>query len=232
MINLGCGLQGLEQLPAGTVDLVCSDLPSGATQAKFDKPVDLERLWPAVWRALKPSGAAIFMASNFRFAATLYASQKKFFRYDLIWQKSLPTGFLNAKKQPLRAHEFILVFSRRPTTYVPQMEHVGIPIHAATRTSQGENYGVVATGKSRAGALDRYPTSVRTYASVGTSASERVHPQQKPQELLRWILRTYTKPNAVVVDPCCGSGSMLTACIAEGRRGKGFEIDPRFVRCL
>lgn len=217
-------------MPQGSADLVLSDLPSGATQAEFDVPPDLQKLWPAVWHCLNPAGAVVFMASSLRFAASLLASQERFFRYDLVWSKSLATGHLNAKRAPLRSHEYILVFSQIPGFYEPQMSTGASPIHAARRMGgQGENYGNAKPGTcSRAGATDRYPVSVLEFASVGTSSKERIHPQQKPLPLLQWLIRSYTTPGAMVVDPYAGSGSTGRAALADGRACRMWDSSPRF----
>lgn len=229
MVELGDGIAGLQTLNAGSASLVLSDLPSGATQAEFDIETDLSMLWPAIWHALKPDGIAVLMASSLRFASRVLGSQDRYFRHDLIWSKSLATGHLNAKRAPLRAHEFILVFSRAVGTYHPQMSQGASPIHAARRTSSGENYGPdTYVTESRAGATDRFPTSVLEFASLGTSSKARVHPQQKPEPLLRWLIRTYTNPGDLVVDPYAGSGSTGKSALAEGRRFCGWDTSPRF----
>ena len=227
---LGDGLAGLGTLAAGSVQLLLSDLPSGETRATFDRPLPLEEFWVAAWRAVVPAGVVVLMASCIRFAAELMASEPEFFRYDLVWHKSIAGGFLNAKKRPLRAHEFVLVFSKgAKSTYNPQMRGGLGPVHGnAGRRSTGENYGPAKGGKSRVGATDRHPWSVLQFASVGTTDPARVHPQQKPVDLFRWCVRTYSNPGDLVVDPCAGSGSTGEAAEAEGRRFLGWDHDPRF----
>lgn len=228
-MKLGCGVAGLGEQSRGSVSLVLSDLPSGETQAPFDKKPNLPELWQATWHALCPGGVAVFMASSLVFAAELIASQPKAYRYDMVWKKSLATGHLNARRRPLRAHEFILVFSLGAHhTYRPQLWYAGKPINACTRTSNGDNYGASKATRSRAGATDRYPVSVLAYASVGTSSKDRTHPQQKPEDLLRYLVRTYSVDDALVVDPFAGSGSTGRAALAEGRRFLGWDSDPRF----
>lgn len=206
-----------------------SDLPSGETRAAFDKAADFTALWPAIWHALAPAGVAVLMASSLRFASRLLASQAQHFRHDLIWSKSLATGHLNAAHAPLRAHEFILVFSRTLGAYNPQMTQGASPIHAARRAHHGENYGPQKRPtESRAGATDRYPTSVLEFASVGTSSKNRRHPQQKPDPLLRYLIRSYSNAGDLVVDPYAGSGSTGRAANAEGRNFHGWDSDGRF----
>ncbi len=228
LIELGDGLSGLLSLQFGSVALVLSDLPSGETRADFDVAPDLADFWRATWHALRPDGVAVLMASSLRFASRLLASQHHHFRHDLIWSKSLATGHLNAARAPLRAHEFILVFSRRVGTYHPQKLQGASPIHAARRAHNGENYGQSKATESRAGATDRFPTSVLEFASVGTSSTARRHPQQKPEPLLRWLIRSYSNAGDLVVDPYAGSGSTGAAASAEGRNFRGWDSSPRF----
>lgn len=227
-VALGDGLEGLRSLERGSVALVLSDLPSGETRAATDRRPSLDALWPAVWHSLRDDGAAVFMASCFTFAAALVASQPDAFRYDLIWHKSIAGGFLNATRRPLRAHEFVLVFSRSQTTYNPQMRQgVGAIHQNYGRGSTGENYGAAGGGRTRK-STDRYPWSVLPFASVGTSAKCRSHHQQKPVDLLRWCVRTYSNAGDLVVDPYAGSGSTGVACDAENRLFLGWDNDPRF----
>lgn len=229
-MNLGDGITGMLALNPGSVSLVLSDLPSGETRAEFDVQPDLEQLWRAVWHCLKPSGVAVMMASSLRFAADLRASAEPCFRHDLVWHKSVATGFLNAKRAPLRAHEFVLVFARQRHTYNVHMRGGATPIHACRRLNHSENYGAhVEVTSSRAGATDRYPTSVLDFASVGTSSKERVHPQQKPVALLRWLIETYSNPGDLVVDPYAGSGSTGVASQQCGRLFLGWEKCARFL---
>lgn len=229
LVRFGCGVAGLESLSPGSAGLVLSDLPSGETRASFDQKADLVKLWPAVWHALRPNGIAVFMASSLAFAAEVRASQLDAYRYDRIWRKTLATGHLNAKRRPLRAHEFVLVFWRSEGVYAPQMTTGHGPIHKAHRTSHGENYGAFSRATdSRAGATDRYPTSVLDFASVGTSSKTRVHPQQKPVGLLKDLISTYSNAGDLVVDPYAGSGSTGAAALECGRRFVGWDSDRRF----
>lgn len=228
---LGDGLAGLESLEPGSVSLVLSDLPSGETAAKFDVAPDFERFWPAVWRALKPNGCAVLFASSIRFAAAVIASQPKAFRYDLVWEKSLATGHLNAATRPLRAHEFILVFSHGNTTFNPQYVETGVPISAvgAGIGLGSENYGRESfRNVSRAGATDRHPRTVLHFGSLPTTDTNRVHPQQKPHDLLCNLVRQYSERGDLVCDPFAGSGSSIEAARSEGRLAMGWDSSPRF----
>lgn len=229
---LGDGLDGLDGLEPASANLLLSDLPSGETAAKFDKPPDFARLWPAIWRALSPGGCVVLFASSIRFAATVIASQPKAYRYDLIWEKSLATGHLNASGRPLRAHEFILVFTESgASTFNPQYVETGIPISSVGEgvAVRSENYGGIRhTAMSRAGATDRHPRSVLHFGSLATRNENRWHPQQKPNDLLRMLVLQYSNRGDLVVDPFAGSGSTLEAAQSEGRRAIGWDSSPRF----
>lgn len=235
-IFLKDGIEGLLSLDKGSASLVLSDLPSGETQAEFDRRPDLRHLWHGVWHALEPAGIAVFMASSLGFASDLMRSTP-FYRYDMIWKKTILTGFLNAKGRPLRGHEFVLVFWREEGFYEAQMTQGHAPISSNTNTRRardpmrvlGENYGKLNRATpSRVGATDRYPSSVLSFGSVPTNNKDRTHPQQKPSELLRHLIRTHAAPDSLVVDPFAGSGSTICAAIAEGRRAIGFDTSQRF----
>jgi DNA modification methylase len=225
-IFLGDGIKGMSQLCPGSVDLVLTDLPSGSTRAPFDTQVDLGAFFDALWRCLSPTGIAIMMASDLRYAAKVSAFPH--YRYDLVWEKGRATGFFAAKQRPLRCHEFVLVFYRAAGTFVPQMTSGHAPINANKRQgSHGANYGGQGKAvRSRAGATTRYPRSVIATGTVGTTCPTRTHPQQKPQSLLCWLVRSYTRPHDLVVDPFAGSGSTGVACATLDRQFLGWEIDP------
>lgn len=222
----GCGLVGMESLDESSVDLVLTDLPAGITRAEFDKQPDLQRFFEASWRILKPRGIILAMAANIRFASKIVDVESKFFRYDLVWQKTMGTGFFNAKKQPLRNHEHILIFYRKPGTYNPQMSIGHGPIHANRRDKgHGMNYGAPGVETcARKGATDRYPISVISTGVVGTTSADRIHPQQKPLDLLKWLVKTYSNPSDLIVDPFAGSGSTGVAALSLGRQFMGWEI--------
>jgi len=224
-------------LEPGSVDLVLCDLPSGETAAEFDVKVNLPDFWRASWQCLKPTGIVVVMASSFRFADEVYQSQPKAFRYDVVWSKSIATGFMNKDNRPLRAHEFILVFWNAPGTYNIEMKETGVPIQGNKRRrsgagAHGENYGSAGgsgnSGLSRAGATDRYPQSILDDPCLGVKHPDRVHPQQKPDDLFRRLIRMYSNPGECVVDPCAGSGTTGRAALAEGRSEICWDIQERF----
>lgn len=223
-------LNGLRSFSAGSVDLVFSDLPSGATAAPTDQAPDPQALFAATWRALKPTGIVVFMASDLRFAAQMVAASPLLFRYDLVWEKSAATGFLNAKRRPMRAHEHLLVFWREPGTYNPQ-ETTGHkptnPIKGA-RSGRTANYGAMGAKRFLDAKTTRAPRSVLRIASLGTSSELRVHHQQKPAALCEWVIKTYSNEGDLVVDPYAGSGVAVDTAERLGRRARGFDSDPAY----
>jgi site-specific DNA-methyltransferase (adenine-specific)/modification methylase len=210
----------LPTLPPHCVDMILCDLPYGSTQNKWDSVIPLDRLWPEYERVIKTSGA-IVLTSQGLFTARLIMSNPALFRYKIIWVKSKPTNFLNAKKQPLRKHEDICVFFKKQPTYHPQMG-AGSPYNKGVRKDQFTgsygNFGPVEV-KSLGG---RYPTDV-VYFKTAESEGPVWHPTQKPLALGRYLVRTFTNPADVVLDNAFGSGSFLVSAMLEGRDYIGIE---------
>lgn len=221
-MHIGNCLDVLPTLPAACVDMVLADPPYGVTRNAWDSQIDLQRLWPMLRRICKPSAAVVLFAAP-PFDKVLAASNLSEYRYDWIWEKGNATGHLNAKRQPLRAHENILVFYRRPPTYNPQKSTGHRPVNAFYTRHSGTGYGEASRATSGGGSTDRYPRSVLRFPS--DKQRGRRHATQKPVDLLRYLVRTYTGPGNTVLDFCAGSGSTGIACETEGRKFIGIEID-------
>ena len=201
-------LECMKRIPDESIDMILCDLPYGMTQNQWDSYIPLDLLWEQYNRIIKPNGA-IVLTSQGLFTAKLIMSQPKLYRYKWIWEKSKPTNFLNAKKQPLRKHEEVCVTK-------------GDPYDKGVRKNQlSGSYGdfqpvhVYSDG-------ERYPTDI-IYVKTAESEGEVVHPTQKPIELGRYFVRTYTKPGEVILDNTFGSGSFLVAALMEGRNFIGIE---------
>lgn len=205
-----------------TIDMVLADLPYGITQNSWDKPIPFEPMWAELRRVTKPSAAIILFAAQ-PFAAELICSNKADFRYDLIWRKNKPTGFLNAKKQPLRIHEHMLVFYRKPPFYAPQMTTGHKPGNYAKQGKASTNYGA-QTSTEYGGSTERYPTSVLEMPIINNDDPNKEHPTQKPVELKAWLIRSYTAQGQVVLDIAMGSGTTGVACAQEQRHFVGIEL--------
>lgn len=217
-------IEVMATMGAESVDMVLSDVPYGQTQNEWDKPIPFDLMWAGIRRVAKPSAAIVLMAAQ-PFAAKLICSNLDEFRYDLIWSKNKPTGFLNAKKQPLRSHEHILVFYRKPSFFNPQKTQGHEPLHRATQTSHGKNYGRKTQAIESGGNTDRYPLSVLPMPIVNNDSPEKVHPTQKPVDLMAWLIRSYTRPREIVLDIAAGSGTTALAAAREGRSYCCIESD-------
>lgn len=210
----------MKKMPDGCIDMILCDLPYGTTQNKWDSVIPLDELWKQYKRIIKPNGA-IVLTSLGMFTAQLMMSEPKLYKYRWIWQKSKATNFLNSKKQPLRKFEDVCVFYKKQPTYNPQMIE-GEPYDKGVRKDQlSGSYGdfqpvhVQSNGK-------RYPTDV-IYFKTAESEGEVWHPTQKPVELGRYLVRTYTNPGEIVLDNTCGSGSFLVSALLESRNFIGIE---------
>lgn len=213
-------LKILPVFPRHCVNLVLCDLPYGTTQNKWDSLVDMAQLWRAYRRVLKPGGVVLLTAQGL-FTARVILGNEEWFKYKIVWEKSKPTNFLNAKKQPLRKHEDICVFYDRQSTYNPQMQG-GTPYDKGVRKNQlSGSYGDFSPVRVKSSG-ERYPTDV-VYFKTAESEGPVWHPTQKPVELARYLVRTYSNPGDLVLDNAFGSGSFLVGALLEGRNFVGIE---------
>lgn len=223
MLYLGDCLDVLPTLPDKSVDMVLCDLPYGTTNCAWDSVLPLDRLWPEWLRVCR--GAVVLFAQT-PFDKVLGASNLRHLRYEWVWEKTNATGFLNASRAPLKAHENVLVFYERQPTYNP-IKTTG----HARKTSKGGGrpssvYQDHATLERDYDSTERFPRSVLTFAS--DKQRSKLHPTQKPVALCEYLIRTYTNPGAVVLDNCMGSGTTGVACLNTGRQFIGIENDPDF----
>ena len=215
--------EGMKLIADASLDMILCDLPYGTTGNKWDSVIPLEPLWEEYKRIIKPNGA-IVLTAQIPFSITLGASNLRWLKYEWIWQKALGTGFLNAKRYPLKSHENVLVFCGGTHTYNPQMEP-GKPYV----TKQGRpttNYRINLTGSLTINNGTRYPKTVLSFNRDKTS----VHPTQKPVALFEYLIRTYTNPGELVLDNCMGSGTTAIACLNADRQYVGFETDAEYYR--
>lgn len=213
-------LERMKEIPDGSVDMVLTDPPYGTTACKWDSIIPLEPMWEQLKRVIKPNGAIVMTASQ-PFTTTLIASNMKMFRYDLKWCKTQGTGFYNANRMPLRAHEDILVFYGKLPTYNPQKTE-GKPYRQRRGTAsdvyQGKDlHETVSDG-------GRHPLSWRTFKRD----KDKVHPTQKPVALMEYLIKTYTNEGDTVLDFTMGSGSTGVAAKNLNRSFIGIELDPEY----
>lgn len=221
---LGDCLDLLPTVPDASVDLVLTDLPYGTTRNAWDEVIDHERLWPELWRVTKP-GAAIVMTAQQPFTSVLVSQQIKTFRHHWVWEKGNATGHLNAKRAPMKAHEDVLVFCRRQPTYHPQKttghkRKVSTAEHKRN-SKMTTNYG--SHGATSYDSTERYPRSVQFFSQ--DKQKVKLAPTQKPVALFRYLIRTYSEPGDLVLDPAAGSGTTGIAALEEGREYLLMEKD-------
>jgi site-specific DNA-methyltransferase (adenine-specific) len=202
-----------------SVDLILCDLPYGTTQNKWDSVIPFEPLWAHYKRIC--SGAIVLTAQP-PFDKVLGASNLGMLRYEWIWHKTRATGHLNAKLQPMKTHENVLVFYDKQPTYNPQgLVRKAVPM-IRKGGDNGGNYG--KSDKDSLQEFENYPRSIIGIASEGKT----VHPTQKPVALMEYLIRTYTNDGETVLDNCMGSGTTGVACARTGRRFIGIERDPSY----
>ena len=220
-------LELMKDIPDKSVDMILCDLPYGKTKNVNDKPLPFNILWKHYKRIIKDNGAIVLFGQG-TFYTDLINSNLKMFRYDLVWNKQLTSGFLNANRMPLRQHEQIAVFYKKLPTYNPQFSK-GQPLHSKgnsykSKPIKNQNYGKFhSTDDSRAGSTDKYPTSILSFAKPHPSVAK--HRTEKPVELLEYLIKTYTNEGDIVVDNCMGSGSTGVACVNTNRDFIGIELD-------
>jgi site-specific DNA-methyltransferase (adenine-specific) len=219
------------------VDMILCDLPYGTTACKWDTIIPFVDLWKRYEKLIKPNGAIVLTASQ-PFTSSLVMSNINNFRYELIWEKNFSGGFILAKKQPMKYHENILVFYKAQPTYNPIFEQ-----YADTTKNRFKNNGKVNSSKLQSAnyvneiqgikrvqdevKLDRgaYPKSVQKIKGVPNCNGGRLHPTQKPVELMEYLIKTYTNEGEIVLDNCIGSGTTAVGCINTNRYCIGIEKD-------
>lgn len=218
-LNGDC-LELMRTIPEGSVDMVLCDLPYGTTQNKWDSVISFDALWEQYWRVCKPNAAVVLTAQP-PFDKILGASQIHHLKYEWIWEKGRATGHLNAKKQPMKAHENVLVFYRSQCLYNPQMTP-GEKYSVGGGASKKDNYGDFGSARENDGSM-RYPRSVLQFPT-----ETGFHPTQKPVALFEYLIRTYTNPGETVLDNTAGSGTTAIAAENAERGWICIERDPDY----
>lgn len=227
-LYFGDCLEQMKNIPDGSVDMVLVDPPYGTTNCKWDVIIPFEEMWREIDRVTKKNGAVLIFGSE-PFSSLLRTSNIKNFKYDWIWDKIIGTGFLNAKKQPMRNHEIISVFYKKQPLYKPikttghkrkynTAEHKRNSTTAAVYNSYKLNTGYDST--------ERYPRSIQVFSRDSQKSS--LHPTQKPVALLEYFIKTYTNEGDTILDFAMGSGSTGVACVNTSRNFIGIELDKEY----
>lgn len=236
LINGDCLIE-MQNIPDGSIDAIICDLPYGTTACKWDEIIPFKPLWKQYNRVIKDNGAIVLFSAQ-PFTSALISSNYKMFKYSWTWDKSRASGFLNAKKQPLRVTEDVCVFYKKQCTYNP------ILIDRDKKNIRNTDYkpnkeGVKTYGKTRKDfkynegreiPIDKgYPKNLLHIKTVGTnSKNKRLHSAQKPLELLEYLIKTYSNEDDLILDNTMGSGTTMVACQNTNRNGIGIELDKTY----
>ena len=232
MIELiqGDCLTEMQNIPDGSIDAIITDPPYGTTACKWDSVIDFDLMWEQLNRIIKPNGAIVLFGSE-PFSSALRMSNIKNYKYDWIWQKNNFTGFLRAKKAPLKAHEIVSVFCNSVEIYNPQKWEIRDEFIDKRKTLNNTKIkdGVLKNIKRVRKADDglRYPTSIVQFPH---KPNKNVHPTQKPIALMEYLIKTYTNENETVLDFTMGSGSTGVAAKNLNRSFIGIEQDPNYFK--
>lgn len=212
-------LERMKEIPDGSVDMILCDLPYGTTQNKWDSVIPFDALWGQYKRICR--GAVVLTAAQ-PFTSALVMSNAKGFKYQWVWEKTKASGFLNARRRPLTAHEDIVVFGNIGT-YNPQ-GLVSVEVNSARKNKAGSgNFGRVSD-RPYIQKEGNFPRSVLRFQHE----TAPVHPTQKPVALMEYLLLTYTNEGETVLDNCMGSGTTGVACRNTGRKFIGIEMDENY----
>lgn len=247
MVNLiqGDCLEVMKDIPDNSVDMILCDLPYGITQNKWDSIISIPDLWEQ-YKRISKSNCPIVLFGRQPFSSFLVMSNLDMYKYSIVWRKNLKTGNLNARKRPMGTYEEILVFYKKPPTYNPQR----IPRTFQIPSGNKKNSKTTNYGKQREDYIDRQsewlmPDDVIDYEDSYSldaidldgemlyvkclhNSQNKLHPTQKPVEILEYLIKTYTNEGDTVLDNCMGSGSTGVACINTGRSFIGIEKDLQY----
>lgn len=235
--NIFCGdcLELMKDIQPKSIDAIICDLPYGVLNrrnhhAQWDRQIPFEPLWKQYKRIIKDDGAIILFSQGM-FTADIMKSNPAMWRYNIVWDKVKTTGFLNCNRMPLRRHEDICVFYRKLPTYRPQMEKCAPHerIHSRGEGAHKNKNSCYGTFKETPFVLsdEKYPTSIIRIAKEHR-IGQFYHPTQKPVELIRWLIRTYTNEGELILDNCIGGGTTAIAAIRENRHFIGIEANVEY----
>lgn len=222
---MGDCLEIMKDIPDQSIDMICCDLPYGATRNRWDCVIPFNLLWKQYERIVKNNAAMVFTGQSL-FSARLILSNEKLYRYSLIWEKTKAGGFLNANRMPLQAHEDVLVFYKNLPIYNPQFLEGKPYVKKAVTNGDGGNYGKFERiGTTNVNEGKRYPRSVFKFANDNHNS---LHKTQKPVELFEYLIKTYTDEGMTVLDNTAGVCTTAIACKNINRKWICIEKDKEY----
>lgn len=229
-------IEEMKKIEDASIDMILCDLPYGTTSCKWDSIIPFEPLWNQYLRIIKDDGAIVLFGQE-PFSSHLRMSNLKMWKYDWIWYKNRPSGVATAKYKPMVNHEIISVFCKTKTRYYPIKEERDLKPENSylkekefTRSFYGSSTQGMRTESPNKSIFtpERYPTTVKRFDAVSNHKGNRLHPTQKPIELLEYLINTYTQEGDMVLDNTMGSGSTGVACKNTDRRFIGIEKDEEY----
>ena len=219
-----------------SIDMIFCDLPYGTTQCKWDSVIDLDKLWVEYKRVIKDNGVIVLFSAE-PFTSNLIISNKKDFKYRWTWNKIKASNHLNSRKQPLRCIEDICVFYKKQPTYNPQLrdrlkKNMRDPkkeYGKGNNQTYGETKQNYLFNSGREIPLEKgYPLDLLEFSQLGSFGNKRVHPTQKPLELIEYMIKTYTNEGDLILDNTCGSGTTGLGAKNLNRNYIMMEQDPKY----
>jgi site-specific DNA-methyltransferase (adenine-specific) len=223
-------IEGMKLIDDKSIDMILCDLPYGTTACSWDIIIPFDKLWEQYKRIIKNNGAIILTASQ-PFTTDLINSNRDWFKYEWIWNKVAPANFNNAKYQPMKIHENILIFGKDKIKYNPIKEKAKIenirPID--NKEHKANHYGGVHYN-NKCDIYNRFPKSIIKINKRNAECNPLniIHPTQKPVALFEYLIRTYSNENDIILDNCMGSGTTAIACLNLNRKYIGFELDKQY----
>ena len=229
-VLLGDCLELMKDIPDGSIDMILCDLPYGTTACKWDVVIPFEPLWEQYERIIKSNGAILLFGTQ-PFTTQLILSNRKLFKYDMVWCKDKPADFGNGNVKPLRYHETICVFYSKTPTYNKQFEkrkgtgysRAKYPVNY--KNNSEHKFGM-KDGSFNYANKDKIIGTVFSF-SVGARGSVK-HPTVKPVSLFEHLIKTYTNENELVLDNAAGSGTTAIACLNTNRQFIVMEKEPKY----
>ena len=238
MIDLRKGdcLEVMKTIKDHSIDAIICDIPYGTTKCKWDSVINFILMWEQLNRIIKPNGAMLLFGSE-PFSSSLRMSNIENYKYDWIWEKSMPSGMGNSSFMPMKYHETISVFVNegKPTYNKIMMERsdagkvrAKTPIQSKSESNQYKK----ADQEPKQYSVNKVnPKSILKFNSVSNAPKgNKLHPTQKPVELMEYLVKTYTNENETVLDFTMGSGTTMLACKNLNRNGIGIEKEEKYFK--
>jgi len=213
-------LEVMKKIPSGSIDAIITDPPYGTTACKWDSVIPFDLMWEQLNRVIKPNGAIVLFGSE-PFSSALRMSNIKNYKYDWVWDKKQHANFANCKYQPLKTFELVHVFNKH--YYYPIMTK-GKGRWKGGRKEKDGVFGKIKGDKHWSDLY--YPKAILEFSNA--DKKNKIHPTQKPLELLKYLIKTYTNENETVLDFTMGSGTTGVACVNTNRNFIGIEQDEKY----